>query len=103
MFNMKIHKSKLEKIKRKVAEELTRDSFFSFCLKENPERYNEEFEARVSKEIRIIKDTLKGRKESKKMLQFSLIEDEFSNIKDSWYRKFCTNKKVNKLKNRKIL
>lgn len=99
---MKIHKTKLEKIKRKVSEELAKDSFFSFCLKENPERYNQEFEIRVSKEIKLLKDTFKGRKESQKMLQFSLIEDEFAHIQDSWQRKFYTNKKVNKLKNKKI-
>ena len=99
---MKIHKTKLEKIRNKVREELDKDSFFSFCLKENPERYKQEFDVRVSKEIRLLKDTIKGRKESKKMLQFSLIEDEFAHIKDSWQRKFYTNKKVNKLKNKKI-
>ena len=95
---MKISKSKIEKIKRKITEQLTKDSFFSFCFKENPEKYDQEFQFRLTKEINQIKETLEGRKESKKFLQFKLVEDEFSHIKDSWQRKFYTNKKINDIK-----
>lgn len=99
---MKIHKSKIKKIEKKIAEELSRDSFFSFCLKENPERYNQEFQTRLAKEINQIKETFEGRKQSKKVLQFNLVEDEFSHIKDPWQRKFYTNQKINKLKKKNI-
>lgn len=99
---MKIKKSKIKKIEKKIIEELSKDPFFCFCSKQNPKKYEEEFNLRLAKEIKLLKETFAGKKQSKKILKLALIEDEFSHINDPWHRKFYANKKNNKLKNKKL-
>lgn len=96
---MKISQKIINKINKRIETELNKDSFFTFCKKENPEKYKEEFEKRVSKEIQYIKESRIGKKLNINLVKLNCYMDEVNpDIKDNWTRKFIATQRILKEK-----
>jgi hypothetical protein len=96
---MKISEKIINKINKRIETELNKDSFFIFCKKENPEKYKEEFEKRVSKEIQYIKESRIGKKLNINLVKLNCYMDEVNpDIKDNWTRKFIATQRILKEK-----
>jgi len=92
---MKISKKIINKINKRITTDLKKDPFFAFCEKENLNKYQEEFEKRVCKEIEYIKQSRIGKIININNVKLNSYMDEVNpNIKDNWTRKFIATKKI---------
>ena len=88
----------LKKIKRRVLNQLDRQSFMRFVKQTNPIMYNQELDKLIDKEIKYLNQDKIGKIESKRHMDFLQAETEFAHINNPWLRKHLA---VNKFKKRK--
>jgi len=89
---------KIEKIKRKIEEELDKDSFMKFAKQRNVEMYKSEFNKLFNREMKYLRQDKIGKTESKKHIDFLQAETEFNHIHNPWLRKHLARNKLKKQK-----